>query len=171
MKRTLLFFIALFAATLSKAQIDSKLESNGEYQTVVDVQDTTNALYKKTKQWILSTYTNPKEVIVSDDENNHVKIGAVQPETVSDGQSNPAFNYTLTFEFKEGKYRLSFNINKLYTTGQYSATWSYDSYFKDGIVRKMNEAKVQRIKGIVDGLLNSHYSFLTKKVESTNNDW
>lgn len=171
MKAALLLFITFLTVSSAKAQIDSNLDSNGEYQTVIDVQDSTNTLYQKTKKWILSTYVSPKEVIVSDEENNHIKLSGVQPESATDGQSNPGFNYTLTFEFKEGKYRLSFNINKLYITGQYSTTWTYDTYFKNGELRKMNEAKVARIKEIVDDLLNSHYNFLTKQEESTNDDW
>jgi len=171
MKPALLLFIALLTMTSVKGQIDSNLDSKGEFQTVIDVQDSISTSYQRTKQWILSTYVNPKEIIVSDDENHHIKISAVQPESTTNGQSNPAFNYTLMFEFKEGKYRLSFNINKLYISGQYSTTWTYDTYFKNGEVRKMNEAKVERIKGLVDVLLNSHYNFLMKQMESTNDDW
>ena len=171
MKKMLLLFIAVLTVTLSQAQISSNLDSNGEYQTVIDVQDSTKTSYERTKQWILTTYVNPKEIIVSDDENHHIKISAIQPESTTNGQSNPGFNYTLMFEFKEGKYRLSFNINKLYISGQYSSTWTYDTYFKGGELRKMNEAKVYRIKEIVDELLNSHYNFVMKQTESTNDDW
>lgn len=171
MRKFALIFIAFICVLISNAQIDSKLDINGEYQTVVDVKDTTIDLYKKTKEWIISSYNNPKEVIVADEESKSIKISAIQQQTGSGSNSNPAFYYTLLFEFKDGKYRLTYNITKLYITGQYGATWTYDSYFKKGEVRPMNEAKVERIKGLVDALLNSHYNFLNKKSKAATDDW
>ena len=173
MKQTVVLFFALFRVTLSWAQIDVNLDINGEYQTVVEIEDSSSNLYKKTKEWIVSSYINPDEVTVADEKNQYIKIRGSQPESSTDGLANPSFHYTLNIEFKEGRYRITYNIIKLYTTGQYGSVWTYDNYYNKnkGVIRKMNEAKVERIKGVVDKLLNNHFDFVTKKEKSVDDDW
>lgn len=151
------------------SQIKSNLDIFGEYSLVVNVDDTTIDLYAKTKNWIIETYINPERVIVADEENQLLKISGLHEES----NFTPAYYYTLTFEFKPARYRLTFRINRLYTTGQFATEWTYDTYFNKntGEVRKMNEQKVERVLATVDRLLNNHYRFLHSEAVTSDDDW
>ena len=170
-KHILITFLITFWSLCCLGQIDVVLDINGDYKTVVDLPDSNANVYKATKAWIINRYVNPEEVIVADEKGELLKIRALRDESGSGTTSNPGFYYLITFEFKKGKYRVTFNITELFMTGQYAREWTYDVYFNNGSVRKMNERKVYRIKYMIDYILNEHYEAVAKKDTSSDDDW
>lgn len=157
--KTLKILTIFLCCHSSFAQINSNLDINGEFQTVITLEDSTVDIYQKTKDWIISSYRNPEKVIVLD-EKDVIKINGYQSKT----GLNPSYDYTLKIDFKENRYRITFKILELQSSGY---TWTYNSYYNNkGELRPANNAKVARIKEMVDDLLNS----LNKAITSSNND-
>lgn len=169
--RYLSILLSLYANILF-AQIDSNLDYNGYWQEVITYEDTTANVYENTMSWIVKSFINPEEVIVAKKEHEHIKIRAIQGESFVDGMAIPAYRYTLNLEFKEGRYRLTFEIIELFTTGQYASTWVYSEYFKkDGILRKLNVQKVKRLKWTIDNFLNQIHFSISQGSEKKESGW
>ncbi len=170
MRIFILFLFFLFQNSLI-AQPSARLEMDGSYTEVVDVELNADVLYQNTSEWIASNLTDPLDVIVADEKDKVIKLHGHFEPSGNGAQSNPGFFYTATFEFKNGRYRISFQLNKLYIGGQYANEWTFDTYYnpKKGVVRKLNEPKVDRITKIVNDLFLNHYKSLASN--KTEDDW
>jgi len=83
------------------------------YSEVVNMTGTKDSLYQRALKWINTTYKNPNDVTkVRDLPNGKIELihrikctNTLKDGTKADG---PTIQYTLTFNFKEGRYRYTF---------------------------------------------------------------
>jgi hypothetical protein len=122
MKKLCIFFLVLSAFSLSgfaqtPAQ-DGELPIDPDtkkitYKEVVQEKGTRDELYVRGIAWINSFYKNPADVTRTRDRDNGLIKGVARFKTYytdPDGfkKEGPVIEYSLVFEFKEGRYRFSF---------------------------------------------------------------
>ena len=113
----ILFVISFFGLKASFSQ-NTKMPVDSAsklitYTEVVTMAGTKDSLYQRTLKWINSFYKNPTDVTkIRDNVNGKIElIHRIKATTTSkEGvkTDGPTFQYTLTFNFKEGKYRFTF---------------------------------------------------------------
>ncbi len=152
MKKAITLLFTLFTV-LSFGQNSFHLDRNGTDTLVVEVKNmNADVLYTKAYNWVLKSYKNPDEVIKSKIENKYLRFEGYCKECWS--YRNYMFNatYTMTFEFKDGKYRVYANINELTASGMV-IYHSYEGFFKkDGSVKKPYEKSLEDLKNYLTNL-------------------
>ncbi len=137
------------------------MNKSGMYQEVIEL-NYENA-YTHTLKWIGKTYNSAKTVIESQITNEYIKVNALMPET----NGVPAIRYSLEFEFKPYKCRITFTVGALQV--QSYPEFYYTGYFKnDGTLREINANKKQRVDGKIAVLVNNYYNYI---IIEPSNDW
>lgn len=156
------FLITAFLVSFNALSQPKEVEMDylGEYQDVVEIEK--EELYNETLKWIGKTYNSAKTVIESQIESEFIKVRGISLAEYG----IPQFDYSLEFDFKPNKYRISFTIG---TMTVQTTSFEYSEYFKkDGTLRPANTNKKKRVDEKVQDLINSHYEFIT---EESDDDW
>ena len=173
MKR-LLFLLLL--PLIAQAQNTPVLTATG-IEAVITETDTLTAeqLYTKTLDWVNVTYKNPNEVIKASIPNEMIRIDGFQSgffEMKALGITNYYdVSYTVTFNFKDGKYKFDFNVTDRTSKG-HRLTFTEKSFFKkkDGSLRKMYTLAYSSFNASLEALFMSHYNYVAG-IYSENEGW
>lgn len=169
-----LLFIVFFPIFLM-AQNVPMLTANGIEAVVTDVDSLTAAqLYTKTIDWVHLNYKNPNEVIKANIPNEMLRIDGFQSgffEMKALGSVYYDISYTVTFSFKDDRYKFEFVVTDRTNKG-YQLTFTERNFFKkkDGSVRKMYQLAHNSFNASLEGLYLSHFNYVTGK-GSGNDDW
>ena len=120
-------------------------------------------IYAKTIEWIEANYDNPDDMIVANLENKELSLKVIEPKVWVSNRigtdNNYDMEYTLKIEFKDGRYKISYNLGNFEKNGT-RLTTTYKDLFKkfDGSVK-------YNYDGAVAGIENK----LNAKTQSLNN--
>lgn len=167
---------ALLISVLGFSQDKLILTQNGFEPVVTEIPSkSANELYLKTKEWIQKSYKSPNEVLKADLENNLVRIEGY----CSDCYQQKALGitnvfgclYTLEIEFKEGRYRYTYNVTKQYNQGKIVFyTWR-DYFKKTGELKNAYKSSFDGMNASANLIYNSLLDYLTGKTDLKKNDW
>jgi len=159
-----LTILLLLISTLSFSQITY---TNGDlqYQEVIEYPgQSKEQVYSSVKKWINVTYSNPKEVISSDLENEQIKGTGIGSQTLTvTALSICALKYNFLIEIKEGKARITYT--SLYVL---EGRNPLKAYTHKGSKQKTSKAAIR-----MTDEANSYLSSLTKSmtVQPNNENW
>jgi hypothetical protein len=132
MKKLLLGTLLLLSTLSFSQETEFRLGQEGLTPFVVTSVDgkTQSELYKKTLNWILITFKNPKEVIKAQIENDYIRIEGSSENLVCFpglGDANcSSSRYQVEIEFQDNKYKFS-----VISVEQFGSRWnSIDTWFK-----------------------------------------
>jgi len=166
----------LFISTIALSQVPKlELNAKGIEPLVVNVAITpASTIYAKTISWLEKNYDNPDKIIVSRDENKELNIKAVEPKVWTANRigvdSDYGIEYTLKIQFKDGKYRITYNLGNFEKDGKKLDT-SYKDLFRkhDGSIKYGYNNAVAGIEEHLNKKVQSLYDFILGK--NSNNDW
>lgn len=153
-----------------------KLTPNGVEPIVVEIEGmSASELYKNSIKWVQETYKNPDEVLKANIENEKIRI---------DGFAFNAWwfksigvrlsldmEYTVSIDFKDGRYRFEFTIGQFWGDGQ-KVLYDYTHFFnKKGEVKNTYEDAVPSLEVTMNTLSVSFYNYVTGKTKEKNEDW
>ncbi|MFC4212160.1 DUF4468 domain-containing protein [Pedobacter lithocola] len=174
---SLVLFLALSNAAVAQDKQTFSLTSKGFVSSTDTTKNylvyelpgkTQNELYKKSLIYLSGLYASPKDVL-STIENESITVNAIAPKAIKMKvlYLNPSWdvNYTITFQFKEGKLRISEpNINKIstYTGDVYrtasiypqSGTNNKEIFNKKGILKQ--EDGKQNLETYINGFIENY---------------
>lgn len=162
-----LILIALFTSTLAFSQVPKlELTPKGMEPIIIntDVIPASN-LYTKTITWLEDNYENPDDVIVANLENKELAIKAVEPKVWVTNRigidANYDMEYTLKIEFKDGRYKVFYELGNFVKDGN-NLTTSYKDLFKkfDGSIKYNYEGAVAGIEKKLNEKTESLYNFI-----------
>jgi hypothetical protein len=186
----ILLFILVTFSNISFSQeqeTEFKFTKDGFTDFLVNKVDSTtqSVLYKKTLDWISTTYKNPKEVLKAQIENDYIRIEGAQNSllcqqillsTICDDAK-----YQIEISFKDNRYKFDvISISGYQSPSQYSSGGWYDVkfdnmklYFKDnGEIRTMYKNYPTSLPETFNGLNNSLKEFLMlDSIPSKKSDW
>ena len=174
--RNFYFLIIIFFGNLVYAQeTEFKFTKDGFLPVVTVVEGSSaNDLYDKTIEWIKKYYSNPSEVLKSEVVNEYIRIKGSRNNFYYlkslMGKEYYDVLYSITFEFKEGKYKFEFVTEKLFFNGKPLISDEKKIFKKDGTVKPaFKEAYDSFIESVKD-IYNSHYNYISGKsiIESKN---
>jgi len=162
-----LVIVSLFISSLAFAQVPKlELTPKGIEPAVINVDLVTAAdIYARTIQWLENNFENPDKVIVANLEGKEISIKAVEPKVWTPNRigknTNYDIAYTLKIEFKDGRYKVSYNLGNFEKNGTRLAT-SYKDLFKkfDGSVRYSFEDAVTGIEDKLNKRTESLYNYI-----------
>lgn len=167
MKRLILVFVCCLPWVV-RAQL--VLQPTGFEPVVLSFENTDAAtLYQKTLEFVNQTYRNPDAVLVGTVENKSVRIRAIAPELLivpAVGRYYYDAHYTVLFEFKDGKVRVTPTLQRFSRPGSYDVSLS-DLFKKDGSRRGRYEESFERIEKYFNKLLESYQ----QSIKQTGDDW
>ncbi|MEA5260640.1 DUF4468 domain-containing protein [Arcicella aquatica] len=152
MKKTLIIALSLLISTYTFCQTPSSFDR----EEVVEVKNTKAKLYANAQTWIAKTFGDYKAVIQFEDKEQGRLI--IKGLSDLDLRSYPNFNYTITIDVKESKYRYS--INDIKMGFGISDSRIADSYFP--LERDIKGVKT--IKVGLDSILALSTNSMSKKV-------
>ena len=160
MKRLIcLFAFILSAVTINAQVLPEEIPFDSKFSFVIDSDINLNSKMSRAKSWIAKTFGDYKSVLQFEDPDNHRIIikGVSKLDTKlnfnTGGRNDISAQYTITFDFKEDKYRIAFDnvkiheIKTLYKGGMVHETdWSpsflYDrretSYYTDKLSHRLD---------------------------------
>lgn len=143
-------------------------------------------LYKKTLDWVSTTYKNPKEVIKAQIENDYIRIEGFKSKMLcmkSLGIMN-CFDvrYQIEISFKDGRYKFDvIRIEQYIAPSQYSSGGWHDfligedlkGYFKEnGEIKSMFKLYPDALQSTFNGLNKDLENFLkSESIPSKKGDW
>lgn len=150
-------------------KIDDKqgiLLSNGRPYKIVEVAGKSQKeLYDMVRSNIMKSYQNPSAVM-SEDAPNTISVNGYEEYFMlysEAGTKNVSASYTFTFEFKDGKIKVTPSINEVsfYDAGRGYIEISFSSFINDFI--KINKptipsnykSEIQKAESIINTLLNT----------------
>lgn len=161
--KRLVFVVACCLPLLCRAQF--VLQASGFEPIVLNFDNTDAAtLYQKTLEFVNQTYRNPDEVPVGTVENKSVKIRAIAPELLivpAVGRYYYDAHHTVLFEFKDGKVRVTPQLQRFTRPGSYDVSLS-DLFKKDGTRRSRYEESFGRIEKYFNALIESYRQSITQ---------
>ena len=190
MKKFILGLCLLALSTGSAIAQSFTLTSNGfvdEKNTdksfvVVEVAGTQAELYNKTKAYLTSIYTSPKDVLSEAAPDlitvNGIQKDAVQKKAMGMAAVSYDMNYTLTIRFKDGKIRVdapSFTLAD-YTTNASKpikmvlcgkSNGGFGSEVINAIYNKKGELKAKYAKEALEAFFNGYVAKLAKGINNT----
>jgi hypothetical protein len=180
MKKIILVLSMLtFSISIFSQETEFKFQKDGFTDFIVTNCDgkTQSELFKKTLDWVLLTYKNPKEVIKAQIENEYIRIEGSSSNLVcfnAMGKSCDLARYTIEISFKDGKYKFDVikNIEYLYQSGwveiRLDKTELY--YNNKGEIRN-NYKYFPEIAEYFNNLNRELKDFIMKGNQPNNKDW
>lgn len=179
--------LILFTAILLFGQDKFEITPTASNNFVVTELKGKNAeeIYKKTIEWVNINYKNPKEVIKAENLNTYLRIEGVSKYLINFnmgvlGQNNYDGRYTLEFDFKDDKYRMTIaNIEYYVPYDKYAIKtgWQSFGYDKSVFFNKKNEP-VKIFKQTLislplhfNSMNNSLKDYILNSNVQKNNDW
>jgi len=177
MKNILLSIVLLSSFAYSQVP---KLELNAtgmEPLVIVDAVSPASTIYAKTINWLEQYYDNPDKLIVSRTENKEINIKSVEPKVwVANRigiETNYDIEYSLKIEFKDGKYRITYNLGNFEKNGEKLNTTYKDLFVKyNGNIKHGYGLAVSGIEDHFNKKVKSLSNFIAgNTTNKSNNDW
>ncbi len=142
---------------------------------------TQSDLYKKTLDWVSTTYKNPKEVIKAQIENDYIRIEGIKSNmlcVISGASSCFDVRYQIEISFKDGRYK--FDVTKIEQYAPPSRVWldipingDFKGYFKEsGEIKPMFKLLPDAFQSTFNGLNKDLESFLkSESIPSKKGNW
>ena len=162
------YILFLFFSIYSNAQIDTLKINYPKIDPVINKIDSLNTekLFEKTKNWIGEYYKNPKIVLKSEIKNESLRIDGLDNFSFKwMGVQTYDFTYTLTIEFKEGRYKTEFSNIILFNT-HFAPDFFYDKKGKRK-TQKVNIEMCDSFMNRLNEINKSLYLYLSQKKK----DW
>ncbi len=173
MKKLLLGTLLLSSVAFSQVP-KIELNAKGIEPLVINVDiEPASSIYAKTLSWLEQNFKDPDKVIVSREENKELSIKAVEPKVWTANRigvdSEYGIEYTLKIQFKDGKYRISYNLGNFEKDGKKLST-SYKDLFRkhDGSIKYGYNNAVAGIEKNLNKKVKSLYNFILGK---NSEDW
>lgn len=179
--------LMLFIGTSVFAQYRFTYDQRGlqpEFVVVKSDSLTQEELYQKSINWIKETFKNPDEVIKATIENEMIRFSGFQKDAMSMNSLGLRYpvdvRYTITIEFKEGRYKFEPQEMEYYVTptqydrgGWKTISLTNGSYYyrENGKERTIYSEFLIQIPLIINELIYSHGKYLTKKSKVEKSDW
>ena len=162
-----LIILSLLVSSVAFSQVPKlELTPNGVEPAVINVAVMpASAIYAKTINWLENNFDNPDDVMVANIENKEISIKAVEPKVWTPNRigqdTNYDMAYTLKIEFKEGRYRISYELGNFEVDGKKLST-TYKDLFKkfDGSIKYNLEGAVVGIENKLNNKTESLYNFI-----------
>ncbi len=162
-----LILIVLFTSSVAFSQVPKlELTPKGMEPAIINTNVIpASKLYEKTVAWIEKNYENPDDVIVANLENKELTIKAVEPKVWTPNRigldTNYNMEYTLKIEFKDSRFKVSYNLGNFEKNGTQLST-SYKDLFKkfDGSVKYNYDGAVAGIEKKLNEKTESLYNFI-----------
>lgn len=169
MKNYILFIFLFISVLFSFSQEipELKITKNGVPQITIPLENfTANEIYNKALIWVNANYTDPKNDIKENIENEFLKIQGFKRKAwyyKSMGIKN--YNhmlYNIEFTFFDGSFKVNYTILQFYIYEGLNAQYNYEMFFKnDGTVRKKYKDAVPSLEYTMNEQLLSFYNFIT----------
>jgi len=166
MKKLILITLLISSAAFSQVP-KLELTAKGVEPLVLTVDATpASSIYAKTMAWLEKNYKNPDSIIVNNSENKELNIKAIEPKVWTANRigvdSDYGIEYTLKIEFKDGKYRITYNLGNFEKDGKKLST-SYKDLFRkyDGSVKYSYGGAVAGIEKKLNKKVQSMYDFIS----------
>lgn len=141
-----------------------QLVSGGQPYKIVEVRGKSQKeLYNMVKSNIMKSYQNPKDVMSEDEPSTLVVNGYEEHFMLYDdiGTKNVSASYTFTFEFKDGKIKVTPVINFVSFEDVYGdEDWDFANFINGALKRneptipKKYKPEIQKAENIINTLLN-----------------
>jgi len=162
-----LVILSLLISTVAFSQVPKlELTPNGVEPAVINVAVMpASAIYAKTINWLENNFDNPDDVMVANIENKSISLKAVEPKVWTPNRigqnTNYDMAYTLKIEFKDGRYRVSYELGNFEVEGK-KLTTSYKDLFKkfDGSIKYGLDGAVVGIENKLNDKTESLYNFI-----------
>jgi len=135
-------------------------------------------MYEKVMNWVKETYKNPTKVIMSEIKNEKLRINGYEKKafgwTMMGTYINYDIDYSLEFEFKEGRVRVSYFPNQFYVSSDGTKCTFTHNLFWDEKTRKKKKQRERCDKAINDinqhmnRLVSSFYNYLQVPIQEDN---
>ena len=185
MKKIIYILLVTFSVTNLSFSQENKftLTKDGLTDFIVTPVETKTAIqiYKKTVEWILRTYKDPKEVIKAEIENDYIRIEGASNSLICINASgskicNPT-KYVIEISVKEGKYK--FDILDLSQFSSQSNSWfhfKFDAEQMKNAYDKKGELKkycmyYPEIPEYFNSLNENLKNFILETNSETKKDW
>lgn len=160
MKGTFFAFILVIAGFYSCATLEPATEEQRTSQFVIEAKGKKAELYKKSLEWIATSFGSGKEVLEYKDEDSGKIIGNIlTPFDI--GLSTVHASHTMTIEIKDNKVRMTFVSHEV-IFDKPTAT------FKDGKRNIYGESEMKDIRDSVSKAADRYKKFINKDSKS---DW
>ena len=172
MKKLISILLLLLIGNLSIAQDNKFIYSqdglNPKY-LVVNVDSTSQSeIYQKSIKWIKTTFKNPDKVILSQIENEMIRIEGFSDNAICFGSGTTAscegLTYQIEISFKEGRYKIE-PLNLSYYISGYGGvdvSLTKGAYWnKKGKLRKLYSKIPNQIEELFNGLNDNLSSFVS----------
>jgi len=177
MKKILLSIVLLSSFAYSQVP-KLELNANGmEPLVIVDAISPASTMYAKTINWLEQHYDNPDNIIVSRTENKEINIKSVEPKVWVANRigvdTNYDIQYSLKIEFKDGKYRITYNLGNFEKNGEKLNTTYKDLFVKyNGKIKYGYDNAVAGIEDHLNKKVQSLSDFIAgNATDDGNNDW
>ena len=122
-------------------------------------------IYAKTIEWIEANYDNPDDMIVANLENKELSLKVIEPKVWVSNRigtdNNYDMEYTLKIEFKDGRYKISYNLGNFEKNGTRLTTTQKDLFKKfDGSVKYNYDGAVSGIEEKLNEKTTSLYNHI-----------
>lgn len=185
MKQIILAAALLLNTSFFLAQAQNKIPVNDEGQaeysevvtqpsSIVQPQSPSSELYARALKWANEFYTNPSQAIQSKVANESIEIKARVRLTETDRKGNVTpsgyMNYTLTLQFKDGKYR--YVISKIHqTASSYFDASKWEDTDSDTYDSKRYPGYVEQTVTYFDEMIASLKKGMNKPSVEEKSDW
>lgn len=153
--------LTLFSFSLFAQKFD--LQSSG-YKPVVYKVDSVSAneLYIRAADWVRSISDNSSLIPVNDQNGKSMTFSGYAKRKMKYSMHNYDFEYVIHFEFKDGRYRINFEVGNLYTPDGEKSFSDYTSFFKkDGSVKHSGESAKTSLDKYFNALAEDIYTWMT----------
>ena len=171
-----LLFITITSASQSSEVPRLELTPNGIEPVIYEVPGASpEQLYERAYNWVLDSYKDPDEVIMVKRENEEIRISGFKRNAYAFNSLGIKYYYDLTYslelEFKEGRYRITFTPDKVFSEGQTAPFAGQINWFKNnGQRRSFYRLSLETFDESINNLAYSIYDRLSSDQEK-DDDW
>lgn len=185
MKQLIIALTLLLNTSFFAVQAQNKIPVNDDGQaeysevvsqpaSIVNPMVSSNELYARALKWVNEFYKNPSTAIQSTVEGESIDLKARMRLTETDKKGNVTpsgyMNYTLTIEFKDGKYR--YVISKIHqSASSYFDVTRWENTESDTYDSKRYPSYVEQTVQYFDELVESLKKRMTEPSEEKKSDW
>ena len=166
-----LFNLLLLIPTIGFSQYQElKLTPNGVEPIVISIDTITAAhAYQRAKEWVERSYVDPEKVLKADIKNDMIRIHGFN----EFGGGGYGFDYDMEVGFKDGRYRIIFNIGQMYVGDMQRTLFTYSTFYKtkDGSIRPAYQTAVQEMEKDMNEVNSMLYYYITGTAQKSNDDW
>ncbi len=177
--RKIIYLLILVSSFSFSQGAEFKFSVNGFTDFVVTPVEGKSAteLYKKTIDWILTTYKNPKKANLEQIENKFIRIEGFADKLLLFNNSGKNFydaKYQIEISFKDGKYKfdvISVNLLNTKSKPEMELNDMSEYYKKDGGLKTSYKYFPDNFAQFFNNLNNDLKKYILNLEETKKNDW